>query len=143
MAQSEKQKGNSRRGFAGMDENRKREIASKGGKASAKGNTSNRGFASMEKSKQRSISSEGGKASQNSLSGKNQGSSGRTREDEDLKNISSQADTSARDLDALEEEEISGTSRRGDASAAYSDTDENEDEGLGDGNLGRSIRQGL
>jgi hypothetical protein len=144
MAQSEKKKKGStgKRGFASMDEDRKREIASKGGRASALSDTSNRGFASMDKNKQRSISSEGGRASQNSLSGKNQGSSGRTREDEDLENISSQTDASERDLHALEEEEISGTSQRGDQSAAYSDTDENEDEGLGDGNLGRTTREG-
>jgi uncharacterized protein len=144
MSVSKANKGNtSRRGFGSMDDAKKREMASKGGRASAKANTSNRGFASMDKNKQRMISSEGGRASQNSLSGKNQGSSGISREDEDLKNISSQADASERDLDALEVEEISGKSQRGDQSAAYSDTDEDEDEGLGDGNLGRTTRQDL
>jgi len=53
----------SRKGFAGMSEEKQREIASKGGKASAsKGNTSKRGFASMDPEKQRAISSLGGKA---------------------------------------------------------------------------------
>jgi general stress protein YciG len=51
------------RGFASMDAARQREIASKGGKASALGNTSNRGFASMDVEKQREISRKGGLAS--------------------------------------------------------------------------------
>lgn len=51
------------RGFASMDAERQREIASKGGKASALGNTSNRGFASMDAEKQREISRKGGQAS--------------------------------------------------------------------------------
>ena len=55
--------GISKRGFASMDHARQREIASKGGKASAAGDTSNRGFASMDEEKQRRIASEGGKAS--------------------------------------------------------------------------------
>ncbi|MFN5930584.1 MAG: KGG domain-containing protein, partial [Sphingobacteriales bacterium] len=36
------------RGFASMDAAKQREIVSKGGKASALGNTANRGFASMD-----------------------------------------------------------------------------------------------
>ena len=56
-------RGTSRRGFASMDSEKQREIASKGGKASAAGDTSNRGFASMDEEKQRRIASEGGKAS--------------------------------------------------------------------------------
>lgn len=55
--------GTSRRGFASMDQQKQREIASKGGKASAEGDTSNRGFASMDGEKQRQIASVGGKAS--------------------------------------------------------------------------------
>ena len=51
------------RGFASMDAARQREIASKGGKASALGNTSNRGFASMDVEKQRERSRKGGLAS--------------------------------------------------------------------------------
>jgi uncharacterized protein len=51
------------RGFASMDSEKQREIASKGGKASALGNTSNRGFASMNAEKQREISRKGGQAS--------------------------------------------------------------------------------
>lgn len=49
------------RGFASMDAAKQREIASKGGKASALGNTSNRGFASMDAEKQREISRKGGR----------------------------------------------------------------------------------
>ena len=59
----ENRKGTSRRGFASMDQQKQREIASKGGKASAAGDTSNRGFASMDEEKQRRIASVGGKAS--------------------------------------------------------------------------------
>ncbi len=51
------------RGFASMDAEKQREIASKGGKASALGNTSNRGFSSMESEKQREISRKSGQAS--------------------------------------------------------------------------------
>lgn len=51
------------RGFASMDAAKQREIARKGGKASALGNTSNRGFASMNAEKQREISRKGGQAS--------------------------------------------------------------------------------
>jgi len=51
------------RGFASMEPEKQKEIASKGGKASALGNTSNRGFASMDAEKQREISRKGGQAS--------------------------------------------------------------------------------
>lgn len=53
----------SSRGFASMDPEKQRRIASAGGKAAAKGNTSNRGFASMDPQKQREIASKGGQAS--------------------------------------------------------------------------------
>jgi len=75
--------------------------------------------------------------------GRYQGSSGRTREDEDLTTISKQADDSATDLRTLQEEEISGSENGDIRSVNLSDTDEDEDEGLGDGNLGRSVRRGL
>lgn len=45
---------------------------------------------------------------------------------------------SERDLNSLEEEDEIARSGRGQAS--YSETDEDEDEGLGDGNIGRSVR---
>ena len=45
---------------------------------------------------------------------------------------------SERDLNSLEEEDEIASTRRGQAS--YSETDEDEDEGLGDGNIGRSVR---
>ena len=54
------------RGVASMDAAKQKEIASKGGKASALGNTAKRGFASMDIEKQREISKKGGKASHNS-----------------------------------------------------------------------------
>jgi general stress protein YciG len=55
-------KGNSKKGFASMDYQKQREIASKGGRASALADTSRRGFASMDKEKQREISSLGGRS---------------------------------------------------------------------------------
>lgn len=124
-----------------MEEQKQREIASQGGRASAQSNTSNRGFASMDKDKQREISSQGGKASQASASGKGQrGSTGRNEQEpsDQHKNrdISSGTDLSERDLNSLAEEDEVASSRRGRAS--YSETDEDEDEGVGDGNLGRS-----
>lgn len=62
------------RGFASMEPDKQREIASKGGKASALGNTSNRGFASMDAEKQREISRKGGQAShRNRGAGKSKG----------------------------------------------------------------------
>lgn len=74
------------RGFASMDAAKQREIASKGGKASALGNTSNRGFASMDAEKQREISRKGGQASH-----RNRGQQGSKRQenqtsDEDNRN---------------------------------------------------------
>jgi hypothetical protein len=46
-------------------------------------------------------------------------------------------------LDDFQQEELSGTSDDTLKAVNYSDTDEDEDEGLGDGNLGRSVREGL
>ena len=43
----------------------------------------------------------------------------------------------AKDLQELTHEELSGYENKG-SSLAASSTDENEDEGLGDGNMGRS-----
>jgi hypothetical protein len=75
-------------------------------------------------------------------SGRLQGSSGRSREDEDLVSISSQIDPPD-DVEELQQAEISGSTNESLKSANYSDTDEDEDEGLGDGNLGRSVRGGV
>jgi uncharacterized protein len=138
MAPAKGSKGNSGKGFGSMDEERQREIASRGGRASAQANTSNRGFASMDKDKQREISSQGGKASQAGSSGRNQrsGSSGKNGKDQDNRDIKSDIDMSARDLNSLEgEDEVANKEQ-----ASYSETDEDEDEGLGDGNIGRSTR---
>jgi uncharacterized protein len=127
------------KGFASMDEERKKRIASEGGLASAKAKkTSNRGFASMDKNKQREISSMGGKASRNQISlssGKNQ----RNDEDAEQMDIIREDDASARDLSSLEEDNLESSGKT-QGSLAYSETDEDEDEGLGDGNLGRSTR---
>ena len=75
-------------------------------------------------------------------SGRFQGSSGRSREDEDLISISSQTDP-PEDVERLQQAEISGSHDESLKSANYSDTDEDEDEGLGDGNLGRTVRGGV
>lgn len=118
-----------------MDEARQREIASRGGRASAQSNTSNRGFASMDKDKQREISSQGGKASQSSGRSRS-GSSANSKKDHEHRNSQRDVDMSQRDLNSLEEEDE--VARR--EQASYSETDEDEDEGLGDGNIGRSTR---
>jgi uncharacterized protein len=136
MAQAKGSKGNSGKGFGSMDEARQREIASRGGRASAQSDTSNRGFASMDKNKQREISSQGGKASQGGSSGRSQRSSGNSRKDQDRRDIKGDIETSQRDLNSLEEEDEVATREQ----ASYSETDEDEDEGLGDGNIGRSTR---
>ena len=121
------------KGFASMDEERKKLIASQGGLASAKAkNTSNRGFASMDKDKVKEISSMGGKASKGRPSG--------NEDDAGQKDIKREEDASLRDLDSLEDEDNLESSRKTQGSLAYSETDEDEDEGLGDGNLGRSTR---
>ena len=126
MAQSKSSKGSKgTKGFGAMNEGKKREAASKGGRASAKSDTSNRGFASMDKEKQRKISSHGGKASRT-------GSQPDNRPDTVGRNF----DISERDLNSMEDEdEMIGKGR-----ASYSETDDDEDEGVGDGNLGRSVK---
>ncbi len=62
-SRNENRSDTSTRGFASMDPDKQRRIASEGGKAAAKGDTSNRGFASMDPQKQREIASKGGQAS--------------------------------------------------------------------------------
>jgi hypothetical protein len=138
MAQS---KGKSTRGFGSMDENRQREIARQGGKASAQSNTSNRGFASMDKNKQREISSQGGKASQGGVGKQGRGSTGRNEQSpsaisEQNEKVQRDIEISQRDLNSLQEEKEVADLRQ----ASISETDEDEDEGLGDGKMGRSNR---
>ncbi len=70
------------------------------------------------------------------------GSTAGAREDRPT-GIGRQQDVSDKDLDDFQQEEISGTSDDTLDSVNYSDTDEDENEGLGDGNLGRSVRGGL
>lgn len=125
------------KGFASMDEETKRKIASEGGRASARGkNTSNRGFASMDKDKLKEISSMGGKASRSGRSPHPE----KNEEDVEQRGIISEKDASTRDLNSLEGEDNLESSGKTQGSLAYSETDEDEDEGLGDGNLGRSTR---
>lgn len=126
-----------RKGFASMDDETKKDVASRGGRASAQGDTSNRGFASMDKVKQREISSQGGRASQNTQAGRPV----KNEEDAELNGITSESDTAEKDLSSLEDEDSLEASTKTQG-AAYSETDEDEDEGLGDGNLGRSTRGG-
>jgi len=124
------------KGFASMDEERKKRIASEGGLASARAKkTSNRGFASMDKEKLKEISSMGGKASRS-----NKGPNPERNEEDVEKDIISVKDVSKRDLNSLEGEDNLESSGKTQGSLAYSETDEDEDEGLGDGNLGRSTR---
>lgn len=128
------------RGFASMDEERKKRIASQGGLASAKGkNTSNRGFASMDKNKQREISSLGGKASRGNPGQSPQG----IEENAERGDIIREQDASKRDLNSREDTDDLESSGKTQGSLATSETDEDEDEGLGDGNLGRSTRGGV
>jgi hypothetical protein len=70
------------------------------------------------------------------------GSSARTSGDRPT-GIGRQQDGSDKDLEDFQQEEISGPSDDTLDSVNYSDTDEDEDEGLGDGNLGRTVREGL
>ncbi len=125
------------KGFASMDEERKKRIASQGGRASARGNkTSNRGFASMDKNKLKEISSMGGKASRNVKGHRAAGN----EKDAEQKDIIRGKDADEKDLNSLEDEDNRESSQETPGSLAYSETDEDEDEGLGDGNLGRSTR---
>jgi general stress protein YciG len=139
MAPKRRRSNSGAKGFASMDDERKKQIASQGGVASAKARkTSNRGFASMDKNKQREISSMGGKASRNTQSQQPE----RNDEDADQNSIKSEKDASVRDLNSLEaEDDLESEKTKG--SLNYSETDEDEDEGLGDGNLGRSTRGGV
>ncbi len=135
-------KGNSgAKGFASMDEERKKDIASQGGRASAQGKkTSNRGFASMDKEKQREISSQGGRASQSAQTNR----AGRNGEDAELNDgIRNESDAAAeRNLTSPKDEDSLESSEKTQGSLAFSETEEDEDEGVGDGNLGRSKNAG-
>lgn len=119
-----------------------------------KGNSGDQGSVSDEETRSTPLRDEGTQsqisdrelragASQPDSSGRYQGSSGRTREDEDLTTISKQADDSDNGLESLHNEEISGSAEEDIRTVNLSDTDEDENEGLGDGNLGRSVRRGL
>jgi hypothetical protein len=94
----------------------------------------------MDKNKQREISSQGGKASQAGASARQSRGSGNQRSGAAKsttgeKDVNTGIEMSQRDLNSLkdENEEVMGD-------VAYSETDEDEDEGLGDGNIGRSTR---
>lgn len=137
MALEHEQKGGNRaKGFASMDEERKKQIASQGGLASAKGkNTSNRGFASMDKDKQREISRMGGKASR--ATPVPDAKDDRPADQNDV----SERGAPASDQGSLDKKEKPESSEKMRDDLTYSETDEDEDEGLGDGKLGRSTRR--
>ena len=137
MASREGRVSSRARGFATLNEERKKQIASQGGHASAKANTSNRGFASMDKNKQREISSMGGRASSATQHYRPE----RNEEDAEQKDIISEEDASVRDQNALHGPDNLESSRKTQGSLASSEAD--EDEGSGDGNLGRSTRKGV
>lgn len=64
-----------------------------------------------------------------------------SNDDAERKDIISEKDALAKDLDSsLEAEDDLESSKETQESLSYSETDEDEDEGLGDGNLGRSTR---
>lgn len=81
----------------------------------------------------------GGKASRNAQSPQAE----RDEEDTERNDNTGDDDASDRDLTSLEEEDNLESSGETQGSLAYSETDEDEDEGLGDGNLGRSTRGGV
>ena len=58
--------------------------------------------------------------------------------DTDQSDIKEEKDTSARDLTSPDTPDLTASSRGTQVDLASSETDEDEDEGLGDGNLGRS-----
>ena len=64
----------------------------------------------------------------------------KNEEDVEQRDIIGEKDATARDLVSLEGEDNLESSGKTQGSLAYSETDEDEDEGLGDGNLGRSTR---
>lgn len=136
MASTKRRRG--AKGFASMDDETKKRVASQGGLASARGKkTSNRGFASMDKDKVKEISSRGGKASKGSKGPVTE----RDEKDAESDDIIRVKDTSPDDLSSsLEDEDEREYSEETRESLSYSETDEDEDEGLGDGNLGRSTR---
>ena len=73
--------------------------------------------------------------------GRYQGSSGRSKEDEDLTDLSNQTDAPVeKGLDSTAEE-LSESQPDHIDSLNLSDTDEDEDEGLGDGKIGRTVRE--
>lgn len=140
MAAKERRGNSGAKGFASMDEEKKKRVASQGGLASARAKkTSNRGFASMDKNKQREISSLGGKASRSMHGHRPQ----KNEEDAARRDIMSEKGASDKDLNSMEAEDEIESSGKTQDSLAYSETDEDEDEGLGDGNLGRSTRGGV
>lgn len=81
----------------------------------------------------------GGKASRNAQSPQAE----RNEDETERKDIIGDDDASEKDLTSLEEEDNLESSGKTQGSLAYSETDEDEDEGLGDGNLGRSTRGGV
>ena len=80
----------------------------------------------------------GGKASRNTKG--HQSTGNEEGADPNKKVIDNKEEAQERDLGSLEGEDNLESSGKSQGSLAYSETDEDEDEGLGDGNLGRSTR---
>jgi hypothetical protein len=115
--------------------------------AKKKGERKNTDSAQMEKSA--AVRSAGEKKQRQNLSEEadageyHSTSLGLTRRSEDDETLTEIGNTTAHDeddLESLREKELSGSSDNGLKSVNYSDTDEDENEGLGDGNLGRSLK---
>jgi hypothetical protein len=64
----------------------------------------------------------------------------RSEDDETLTEIGNTTVNHEEDLESLQHEEMSGSPEQDSQYVNYSDTDEDENEGLGDGNLGRSTK---
>ena len=81
----------------------------------------------------------GGKASRGTQSSPPE----RNEEDAQQTDVIREKDASVKDLGSLQQEDNLESSGKTQGSLASSETDEDEDEGLGDGNLGRSTRGGV
>jgi len=67
---------------------------------------------------------------------------GTSKSKKKVKEITARREHVPKDLEELTHEELSGYENK-ESSLAASSTDENEDEGLGDGNMGRSNKNAL
>ena len=106
--------------------------------ASAKKNTSSRGERQSLRETAREPRGATGRNEQDPSAKSKQHEDISRNERDHSQDLTGEYENAARDLNSLEEEEELAGSRRG--LSSYSETDEDEDEGLGDGNIGRSTR---